>query len=463
VPGTTQEFAYTGFGLPKTVVTQGSNGTIALSYAADGSRALTDTAGTDRYHFDRLYERTVGPAGVIQRRFRIYAGGREVAELTRDGTGALSSTVVKYVHLDAGGSFSAVTDASGGVVARRAYSPFGKLESAPSPADDVRAGFAGHDYDDVLGMVDMRGRLYDPLVGRFTTPDPILDSPFSGRGNSRYTYAWNNPLRYVDPSGHQALENPEWGVHKKSDTVITTVDRVYPAPPIVLPANVNCGNANDVVVQQSPTTSASSQQLMDWIAGQAAGAVPKQPQATYEDMRSAMELSRLREIDKPFSALSIGPTDLGAGLVRPLARRLGGMIASKILSRRVAEGAAVRQLVPSFGNLGDDQVGIVAGELTTGPGGYTVAGELAEGSYDVVVQEGKLIVGKGHAFLAGGERVTYAGEARFIRGQITEWTNVSGHIRPVRAFAGSAGLPMDLFRPVVCPSFAGLPQLPVFQ
>ncbi|MBN2191556.1 MAG: hypothetical protein JW751_01970 [Polyangiaceae bacterium] len=121
------------------------------------------------------------------------------------------------------------------------------------------------------------------------------------------------------------------------------------------------------------------------------------------------------------------------------------------------------QLLPTLGNLGDDAVGVVAGTLSRNQGGYRVAGKVAEGSYDFVVQGGRIVVGRGHAALSGGGRVTYAGEITFRGGQIVEWTNASGHFRPAAAFAGNAGLPMESFRAVQFPSMVGGSQLPVFQ
>jgi hypothetical protein len=50
--------------------------------------------------------------------------------------------------------------------------------------------------------VYLRARYYDPTVGRFLTADSIVPDPFSSQGWNGYTYVANNPLRFVDPSGH---------------------------------------------------------------------------------------------------------------------------------------------------------------------------------------------------------------------------------------------------------------------
>ena len=45
------------------------------------------------------------------------------------------------------------------------------------------------------------GRLYDPVLARFLSPDPYLQAPDNLQNHNRYSYALNNPLRYTDPSG----------------------------------------------------------------------------------------------------------------------------------------------------------------------------------------------------------------------------------------------------------------------
>ncbi|MEO7329430.1 MAG: RHS repeat-associated core domain-containing protein, partial [Minicystis sp.] len=86
------------------------------------------------------------------------------------------------------------------------YEPFGARrdkDGAPSiaPSTGVELGFAGHRNDDDLGLVDMKGRIYDPAQSRFLTPDPHVTAPFSGQSYNRYSYVANNPTNLVDPSG----------------------------------------------------------------------------------------------------------------------------------------------------------------------------------------------------------------------------------------------------------------------
>ena len=48
----------------------------------------------------------------------------------------------------------------------------------------------------------MNGRVYDPLLGRFGSPDPMTENPFSTQGWNRYSYVGNSPVNFTDPSGY---------------------------------------------------------------------------------------------------------------------------------------------------------------------------------------------------------------------------------------------------------------------
>ena len=62
-------------------------------------------------------------------------------------------------------------------------------------------GYTGHEHLAVFGLVNMNARLYDPILGRFLSPDPYVQLPDNLQGFNRYTYGMNNPLCYVDKNG----------------------------------------------------------------------------------------------------------------------------------------------------------------------------------------------------------------------------------------------------------------------
>ena len=56
-----------------------------------------------------------------------------------------------------------------------------------------------------LGLYYYGARWYDPHIGRFIQPDTIVPNPGDAQAFDRYAYVLNNPLKYVDPTGHQAV------------------------------------------------------------------------------------------------------------------------------------------------------------------------------------------------------------------------------------------------------------------
>ncbi len=52
----------------------------------------------------------------------------------------------------------------------------------------------------------MNGRLYDPLLARFFSPDNYVQQPTNSQNFNRYSYCLNNPLKYTDPSGELLAE-----------------------------------------------------------------------------------------------------------------------------------------------------------------------------------------------------------------------------------------------------------------
>jgi RHS repeat-associated protein len=103
-----------------------------------------------------------------------------------------------YVATDQVGSPRVVTDAAGVVVKRLRYDAFGGILEDSAPGFDLPIGFAGGLPDPTTGLVRFGVRDYDPLAGRFTTPDPLL---FGGSPTNLYAYAGSDPVNFRDPSG----------------------------------------------------------------------------------------------------------------------------------------------------------------------------------------------------------------------------------------------------------------------
>ncbi len=216
-PGRT--LVFNAFDLP-TSVTAGSS-TYTMTYDGDLARfSRTDTYGVTRYSYSPLFEEHRDAAGTHDV-LTVTAAGRPVAEielLFNPNTNSLQSTTTNAILVDALGSVDAIVPPSGAVQPVK-YDPFGARVSAADPfvhataaPDDLRAGFTGHEHDDDVNLVDMIGRVYDPLQQRFLSEDPPAPSPIDGQAWNPYAYVRNNPLNATDPTGYleELLNGFDW-------------------------------------------------------------------------------------------------------------------------------------------------------------------------------------------------------------------------------------------------------------
>src|SRR5512146_1184278 len=85
----------------------------------------------------------------------------------------------------------------------RKYDAWGQYRNDTAPlASEPKLGFTGHQYDPETGLVYARARYYDPEMGRFLSRDSYEGSLSEAPSLHRFAYAWMNPLRYWDRSGH---------------------------------------------------------------------------------------------------------------------------------------------------------------------------------------------------------------------------------------------------------------------
>ncbi|NDV63385.1 hypothetical protein G0Q06_13045 [Puniceicoccales bacterium CK1056] len=119
----------------------------------------------------------------------------------------------RYFHYDHQGSVVLVTDEIGDVVSRFSYDVFGGSRDALTWDRDLSdsvvdheiagdSGYTGHEMLADFDLIHMGGRVYDPQLARFLTPDPVVQAPTNIQNYHRYSYTLNNPLSYTDPSGY---------------------------------------------------------------------------------------------------------------------------------------------------------------------------------------------------------------------------------------------------------------------
>ncbi|NLO50300.1 MAG: RHS repeat-associated core domain-containing protein, partial [Bacteroidales bacterium] len=132
--------------------------------------------------------------------------------------------VLNYVLNDHLGSVQVLANEQGGKLEEYSYDAWG-LRRDPntwrpdnSPQQNLTdRGFTGHEHLDAFALVNMNGRVYDPVIGYFTSPDPIGTTSRTQSFNL-YAYCANNPLSHIDPSGYWSISFT-W-----QDVVNTTAD-----------------------------------------------------------------------------------------------------------------------------------------------------------------------------------------------------------------------------------------------
>ncbi|QIB64764.1 RHS repeat domain-containing protein [Kineobactrum salinum] len=152
--------------------------------------------------------------GFDTHRHYIRANGR-VVMIREDINGTVQH---RYVHTDHLGSVTALTElAANPVVERYSYDAWG-LRRNPETWEPAaitsleKRGYTGHEHLDDVGMIHMNGRVYSPSLGRMLSPDPVTQAPENAQNYNRYSYAYNNPLTYTDPSGFMSFSiSAGWG------------------------------------------------------------------------------------------------------------------------------------------------------------------------------------------------------------------------------------------------------------
>jgi len=167
-------------------------------------------------------------SGLIRRQRRAAAGGSVDERLDYLLTDAQGST---YAVINSQGQLrDAVGGTSGSVSSfdawgqRRDGNGWSALGNplAFNAAGLTEHGYTGHEEVDPVGLIHMNGRIYDPKLMRFAQADPEVQSPFNGQSFNRYTYAFNNPLAFTDPTGY-------WGKRQQGylRAVVAIVITVY--------------------------------------------------------------------------------------------------------------------------------------------------------------------------------------------------------------------------------------------
>ncbi len=217
VEGASQSIEYNDLDLPERI-TVGGTQVHRFEYDAGGSRTVkrdpttTTVYAGEHYRCSGATNPSSNTVSCTEHQYGVFVGDRLIAEITKDSTG--NTEKQRYVHGDHLGSSTLITDETGTVIEKRSFKPFGQAKAAFTDTD-LRAGFTGHEHDSELGLINMRGRMYDPKLRRFVTPDPFVTEPWNPAGLNRFAYVQNSPLNFVDPSGFE-------GEQQRGEETVTT-------------------------------------------------------------------------------------------------------------------------------------------------------------------------------------------------------------------------------------------------
>ncbi|MFF3565807.1 ricin-type beta-trefoil lectin domain protein [Streptomyces sp. NPDC002574] len=170
-------------------------------YGPDGSRLLTIAGKQATLQLGEA-EVTVQKGGVLVKTLRTYAApGGSVARYAY-GNGA--DVLVAQTTDHQGSAYTEVGLYGSMPVRVRKQDPFGNERGTANVGRQSHEGFLGQTRDDSSGYQPLGVRLYDPVVGRFLSVDPVLDlnDPLQSNG---YAYAQNNPVTYSDPTGESIV------------------------------------------------------------------------------------------------------------------------------------------------------------------------------------------------------------------------------------------------------------------
>jgi RHS repeat-associated protein len=101
-----------------------------------------------------------------------------------------------------GGKHSGLKYNQGDLIQRYEYAPYGQETYVLNPNLEFDPSYTGQTYDADSGLYYYNARYYNPELGRFIQADTVVPDATNLQAHNRYTYTVNNPLRYVDPSGH---------------------------------------------------------------------------------------------------------------------------------------------------------------------------------------------------------------------------------------------------------------------
>ena len=216
--GMSQNISYTTF--DKMLHVESGSNSLSIDYGFDHER-IRMVKNVDGLRCEKLY------AGDCE---YVTDGKKRVAYTYLKGpmgvfavncTDEIGNNEIFYIHKDNLESWCLVTDENGNVVHQASYDAWG------NPRGELLCdrGFTGHEHLREFGIINMNGRVYDPLLSMMMSPDEYIQNTDFSQNYNRYAYCFNNPLTYYDPSG-EWVEWLMYGVFNGVVNVIWNIENI---------------------------------------------------------------------------------------------------------------------------------------------------------------------------------------------------------------------------------------------
>jgi|GEM_PF-1505479 len=181
----------------------------------DGNGNLLSTT-----FYQNNYEKIV--SGTTQGNFtetNYISGGDGLCAVFINDQSGIANGKLYFVFTDYLGSLLKLTDENGAAVYEQSFDAWGKPRdpndwnsdppTSVTPPKGLIRGYTGHEHLPQFSLINMNGRVYDPITARMLSADEDVEDPGNTQNYNRYSYCLNNPLKYTDPSGLDAVDAVE--------------------------------------------------------------------------------------------------------------------------------------------------------------------------------------------------------------------------------------------------------------
>lgn len=203
-----QDITYTSFNKTASIVE--NNNELLFTYNPNNERIKTELKQNGATVYTRFfsgnYEKQLDANNIATEVHYINGGdGLAAMYVIENGVGNYYYTYTDYL-----GSLLTLTDDNGNIIAEQNFDAWGRnrnpqdwsYTNLPTNSPSwLWRGYTTHEHLPEFALINMNGRMYDPILGRMLSVDNYVQDATSTQAYNRYSYVWNNPLKYTDPSG----------------------------------------------------------------------------------------------------------------------------------------------------------------------------------------------------------------------------------------------------------------------